>query len=161
MFKCKWNGCERTYAVFDHLVEHVNEHISAAIPEPVKLNKPIHDSPGKEPIRSAKNLELAKDEEEIDLLSTTSGEEDTFHETNQMEVILSEEEENEDDVKCDLCGSGKEYERNLIVLCDGCDLGYHQKCHPTFIPDSLLKAEESIWYCYLCEPASSSKRPNI
>lgn len=147
MFQCKWKGCDKSYLVYNLLVEHVNDHIIAVEPQ----NFPIDD--GKESAHrspalstsSAKNLSLSRDsQEEIDLMSETSGED-----TN-VEI-------EDDDVECEICGSGTEQDHDLIVLCDGCDLGYHQKCHPVIISDSLLKAEESLWYCYNCQPASTSR----
>lgn len=62
-----------------------------------------------------------------------------------------------EDVLCEVCGAGTEYEQNLIVLCDGCDLGFHQLCHPLIIPDSIIKNEDSLWYCYNCESAKPSR----
>lgn len=148
MFQCKWRGCNKAYPVYNLLVEHVNNHILTAEPQSFPLDTGKESANSKSPVlstSSGKNLSLSRNNlDEIDLMSETSGED-----TNM---------EAEDDVECELCGSGKEQAHNLIVLCDGCDLGYHQKCHPVMIPDSLLKSEDSLWYCYNCQPASTSRR---
>jgi delta-aminolevulinic acid dehydratase/porphobilinogen synthase len=149
MFKCKWATCTQNFTVYDQLVDHVNEHITGAVPVMVSslptgkeklTEKP--QIPNEKEVMSARPLNINKSSsEEVDLMSATSGE---------------DENEEDDDIVCEICGSGKEYTKNLIVLCDSCDSGFHQKCHPSVISDDLLKNDETLWVCYLCKPAEAS-----
>ena len=150
MFKCKWATCTQDFTKYDQLVDHVNEHITGAVPVTIsslptgkeKLTEKSQTRSEKE-VMSARPLNINNgSSEEIDLMSTTSGEEENDYE--------------DDDIICEICGSGKEYPKNLIVLCDSCDCGFHQKCHPTEVSDALLKNEETLWVCYLCKPAEAS-----
>lgn len=145
MFKCKWTSCTQIFTGYDLLVEHVNQHITGATPvtisklenekEKIEIDPPVIEKESARPLNIHKSSS-----EEVDLMSTTSG----------------EDEDGEDDIVCEICGSGKEYPKNLIVLCDSCDSGFHQKCHPTVISDTLLKNEQTLWVCYLCKPAEAS-----
>ena len=47
------------------------------------------------------------------------------------------------DAACCLCGDTKSRKPNLIIFCDGCDEGYHQKC---LVP-TLAKIPDGEWYC--------------
>ena len=47
-----------------------------------------------------------------------------------------------DDPCCFICGGRRSVVRNKIVFCDGCDLGYHQKC---LVP-TLLAVPVGAWY---------------
>ena len=64
-------------------------------------------------------------------------------------------EEDDDDSKCIVCGSGKETKRNQILLCDGllasgpCPSAYHQKC----LSPVLNTIPSGDWYCPSCRPA--------
>ena len=44
---------------------------------------------------------------------------------------------------CYICGGRKSTNRNRIVFCDGCDLGYHQKC----LQPSLRTIPAGTWFC--------------
>lgn len=150
MFKCKWASCTQNFNKYDQLVDHVNEHITGTKPVlvsslPTGKEKIVEKSQvvSEKEVMSARPLNISKSSsEEVDLMAATSGED--------------EGEDEEDDIVCEICGSGKEYPKNLIVLCDSCDSGFHQKCHPTLISDALLKNDETLWVCYLCKPAEAS-----
>ena len=50
-----------------------------------------------------------------------------------------------DDVVCQLCASAESFHKNAIVICDSCDNGFHELCHPYPID---LKSDR--WFCYKC-----------
>ena len=45
------------------------------------------------------------------------------------------------DAACFPCGTTKSTKKNAIVLCDGCDCGYHQNCV------NLKTIPEGEWFC--------------
>lgn len=56
--------------------------------------------------------------------------------------------EHDDEDLCKKCGSGDHPE--LILLCDGCDCGWHTNC----VRPPLLSIPEGNWYCPPCEHVS-------
>lgn len=130
------------------LVVHVNQHIDQAQPVQQESLKRPPRAAGLDPNRKAlrqENLEAAEaaEADQVSEHSLESGDEQRG-------------DGGDDDTICQVCGSGEEFPKNLIVLCDSCDLGYHQKCHPRAISDVLLENPDSIWFCYRCTPASGS-----
>ncbi|KAI9879482.1 MAG: hypothetical protein M1830_008441 [Pleopsidium flavum] len=56
---------------------------------------------------------------------------------------------------CAECGKGSSSDEDDIVLCDGCDQAYHQRCHDPPIDTTSIK--DTVWYCGSCIlPTSSS-----
>ncbi|KAJ1558502.1 hypothetical protein HK096_011331 [Nowakowskiella sp. JEL0078] len=54
-------------------------------------------------------------------------------------------------VFCARCCAGDSDEANdAIVLCDGCDTPYHQRCHDPQIADHLVQDEKEKWFCSNC-----------
>jgi len=51
---------------------------------------------------------------------------------------------------CKRCGRGHSPQNNMIVFCDGCNLGWHQMCHDPSISDETVKDEKAPWYCTDC-----------
>ncbi|KAI9644758.1 hypothetical protein NHQ30_006785 [Ciborinia camelliae] len=51
---------------------------------------------------------------------------------------------------CKRCGRGNSPHNNMIVFCDGCNLGWHQMCHDPVVSDEEVKDEEAPWYCNDC-----------
>lgn len=51
---------------------------------------------------------------------------------------------------CKRCGRGHSPQNNMIVFCDGCNLGWHQMCHDPSISDEAVKDEKAPWYCADC-----------
>jgi hypothetical protein len=53
---------------------------------------------------------------------------------------------------CKLCRRLHSPSKNAIVLCDGCNQGWHQSCHEPRIANSLVADESAEWYCSSCRP---------
>jgi len=54
---------------------------------------------------------------------------------------------------CEICRGGDSLHGNLIVICDGCEKGYHELCHP--LPIDILREK---WYCTNCQKKSELKK---
>ena len=55
-----------------------------------------------------------------------------------------------EDTACNICGKLNSPKHNMIVMCDGCDNAYHQKCHQPHISPKVLKDDTSEWFCAEC-----------
>eukprot|EP00347_Sterkiella_histriomuscorum_P013471 403364586 len=55
----------------------------------------------------------------------------------------------EEQISCDICRDGENYDDDTIVLCDLCNSGAHQSCYGNDILDQIPQDEES-WYCQRC-----------
>lgn len=51
---------------------------------------------------------------------------------------------------CKRCGRGHSPASNMIVFCDGCNVGWHQMCHDPMVLDELVKDESKEWFCNDC-----------
>ncbi len=51
---------------------------------------------------------------------------------------------------CKRCGRGHSPASNMIVFCDGCNIGWHQMCHDPMVSDELVKDESKEWFCNDC-----------
>jgi hypothetical protein len=51
---------------------------------------------------------------------------------------------------CKRCGRGHSPQSNMIVFCDGCNLGWHQMCHDPVVSEEAVKDESSPWFCSDC-----------
>ncbi len=58
---------------------------------------------------------------------------------------------------CKRCGRGHSPASNMIVFCDGCNMGWHQMCHDPMVSDELVKDESKEWFCKDC----SANRPQV
>lgn len=64
---------------------------------------------------------------------------------DQEPDCLDEKHNGDDgDTDCVVCQNGDSEEGNLILLCDGCDKGFHQNCV------NLRKIPKGNWYCGAC-----------
>jgi hypothetical protein len=59
---------------------------------------------------------------------------------------------------CKRCGRGHSPASNMIVFCDGCNLGWHQMCHDPAVSDEAVKDESAAWFCADCTRKQESKR---
>jgi hypothetical protein len=57
----------------------------------------------------------------------------------------------DDDVRCEACGSGEAAPE--LMLCDGCDRGFHIFCLRPILP----RVPAGNWYCPSCRSPASSK----
>ncbi|XP_076346217.1 metal-response element-binding transcription factor 2-like isoform X2 [Tachypleus tridentatus] len=61
------------------------------------------------------------------------------------------------EIVCVKCENGESEAPNEIVICDHCNLGYHQRCHRPKISAEILKPEV-LWFCRNCIFASTAKK---
>lgn len=61
-----------------------------------------------------------------------------------------------DDSRCAVCQGGEEDHGNYMVLCDGCDRPYHQRCHRPAIHDATVRDRRAKWYCKRCALSSAA-----
>jgi hypothetical protein len=59
---------------------------------------------------------------------------------------------------CKRCGRGHSPASNMIVFCDGCNLGWHQMCHDPAVSDETVKDQSSQWFCADCTQRREAKR---
>jgi hypothetical protein len=53
------------------------------------------------------------------------------------------------DARCVICDGGDSCFGNLVVICDGCERGFHQKCHDGGITQAEVHADR--WFCSRCQ----------
>lgn len=51
---------------------------------------------------------------------------------------------------CQRCQRGHSPAANMIVFCDGCNMGWHQMCHDPIVSDTEVKDETATWFCTGC-----------
>lgn len=51
---------------------------------------------------------------------------------------------------CKTCSRGHSPQNNMIVFCDGCNLGWHQMCHDPVVSEEMVKDEDAPWFCSDC-----------
>jgi len=64
-----------------------------------------------------------------------------------------------EELVCEVCKNPKSIKPNEIVICDRCDLGYHQLCHNPKIPGSVLVPDVK-WVCKHCFYSMSFQEKN-
>lgn len=57
---------------------------------------------------------------------------------------------NQEQALCKVCQRGHSPQNNMIVFCDGCNLGWHQQCHDPHVSEETVKDESSPWFCAEC-----------
>jgi hypothetical protein len=62
---------------------------------------------------------------------------------------------------CKRCGRGHSPASNMIVFCDGCNLGWHQMCHDPAVSDDMVKDETAAWFCNDCSLKKAKKNPGF
>lgn len=63
------------------------------------------------------------------------------------------EENEEDEDVCEICLKPDSNPPNEIIICDGCDLGFHQKCQ------NVPVIPEDDWFCKNCSQEDAAKTP--
>lgn len=64
---------------------------------------------------------------------------------------------NQEQALCKRCGRGHSPQNNMIVFCDGCNLGWHQMCHDPAISGETVKDEAAPWFCADCSRKRNKK----
>ncbi|CAG8693156.1 9143_t:CDS:2, partial [Racocetra fulgida] len=63
-----------------------------------------------------------------------------------------------DDIVCTICRDGRSPKNNRIVLCDKCDIPYHQQCHKPPIESRVVEITDAEWMCAKCEEALRGRK---
>eukprot|EP01134_Creolimax_fragrantissima_P000270 CFRG0270T1 len=110
---------------------------SAPAKRKTTTEKGPHAKPG--PRTKQRRIRISSSEDESSQEKTRDGSEPDDESTDGSEEFDT----------CAICGDDHDKERNRIVVCDGCNKGYHQKCHKPAIPNYLLGAEyeDEDWFC--------------
>lgn len=66
------------------------------------------------------------------------------------------ENEQNDDIICDVCLEDDDFEGDEIVICELCSAATHQSCYGGEIKDQLPKADQP-WYCARCQDLIKDK----
>lgn len=143
-FSCQWDDCTEKFTTLQKLQDHLFRHVNEAQPIPGSKFPVTKTDTKTLPMFSIENT---------DDLNNSKGKEkvitkDKPRTIQNVKLVLEQKED--DDLKCEICKSGKEATGNLIVICDGCDRGFHQLCHDPNIPGSLLRIPNSKWFCNQC-----------
>lgn len=139
-FSCQWDDCTEQFATLQRLQDHLFRHVNEAQPKSGLTASPVKASSRNLPVYSIEK-DFGKGKEKLDDLDPVK-----IYKSSKPTPIHKED----DDLKCQICASGREFPGNLIVICDGCDQGFHQICHQPNIPDSLLRVQNSKWFCRQC-----------
>lgn len=86
----------------------------------------------------------------------------TLPETNSRKrssASTNKRSQNQEQALCKRCGRGNSPQNNMIVFCDGCNLGWHQMCHDPEVSAEEVKDEEAPWYCNGCAKKRGIKPP--
>lgn len=76
----------------------------------------------------------------------------------QIPVEVAQAQNNEvveDPTFCEICGRCDREDR--MLLCDGCDLGYHLEC----LEPPLVEVPAGVWYCPECGPQFEINDPLV
>ena len=68
---------------------------------------------------------------------------------------------NQDQALCKRCARGHSPQSNMIVFCDGCNLGWHQLCHDPVITEETVKDESAPWFCADCSRKRGIKTAGV
>ena len=102
---------------------------------------------------TAKKSEARKAQgEKVRTTPTRPGSKDT----EEDELANGEEKDKqveEDEDVCEICLKPDSNPPNEIIICDGCDLGFHQKCH------NVPVIPEDDWFCKNCSQEDAAKTP--
>lgn len=71
---------------------------------------------------------------------------------SESEIAEGDSDEEDEDV-CEICLKPDSNPPNEIIFCDGCDLGFHQKCH------NVRDIPDDDWFCKNCSQEDAAKTP--
>ncbi|CAG8784931.1 19321_t:CDS:2 [Cetraspora pellucida] len=70
---------------------------------------------------------------------------------NTSRASTNGDQDTTDDIVCTICRDGRSPKNNRIVLCDKCDIPYHQQCHKPPIESRVVEIPDAEWMCAKCE----------
>lgn len=73
--------------------------------------------------------------------------------TTELHMELAIDDIQDEDIVCCVCDDGTSAEPNEIIMCDGCQQGYHVQCHKPSIDRERVKLEDDLveWFCCTCD----------
>lgn len=73
--------------------------------------------------------------------------------TTELHLELAIDDIQDEDIVCCVCDDGTSAEPNEIIMCDGCQQGYHVQCHQPNIDRERVKLEDDLveWFCSTCD----------
>lgn len=60
---------------------------------------------------------------------------------------------------CKKCSRMHSPASNQMVFCDGCNDGWHQRCHDPWITDDVVKDQSRNWFCTGCQAKREPRQP--
>ena len=75
---------------------------------------------------------------------------DTLSEAEEAPAPVADLSFTDHNLFCEMCGGGDSKAPNMIVICDRCEKGFHQRCHRPHIPNYVVINEEAEWLCKTC-----------
>ncbi|KAK4103451.1 hypothetical protein N658DRAFT_421047 [Parathielavia hyrcaniae] len=60
---------------------------------------------------------------------------------------------------CRRCSRMHSPAANQIVFCDGCNDGWHQRCHDPWVADDVVRDEGRAWFCRACAAKRERRGP--
>ncbi|CAG8701042.1 23905_t:CDS:2, partial [Racocetra persica] len=77
---------------------------------------------------------------------------------NTSRTSTNGDQDTSDDIVCTICRDGRSPKNNRIVLCDKCDIPYHQQCHKPPIESRVVEIPDAEWMCAKCEEALRGRK---
>lgn len=60
---------------------------------------------------------------------------------------------------CRKCSRMHSPASNQMVFCDGCNDGWHQRCHDPWITDDMVRDQNRNWFCSNCQAKREPRQP--
>ena len=128
------NNISSIKSLLENLIKYFEHQNESNIPPKIKNDFLLKDN--------YKNNSKAIEDIELDIKYHTNSFE-KFRETILNKSDQSDEDEN-DDIVCNVCGDGEYEDDNLIIYCSKCNITVHQKCY------GVLVIPDEDWICHLC-----------
>lgn len=76
-----------------------------------------------------------------------------WEDTTNLHLELAIDDIQDEDIVCCVCDDGTSAKLNEIIMCDGCQQGYHVNCHQPVINRDQIKLEDDLveWFCNTCD----------
>jgi hypothetical protein len=145
MYRCEWDLCRKHFWSVIDLERHCRNHIDQLDSNNDENNESVSEDRQK----------LPPSNEPTSPTSPVRIHEPSLGNSSTKETNSVNRSKDQNDIVCQTCKGGRESRGNHIVLCDGCETPYHQKCHRPTISSATVNDHHAKWYCRKC----SSKRP--